>query len=82
MYIADSAMVTPKNLEEIGPNFFITRLPFSYKETDRVVAEAVADDCWLQVGGHRTGQVCAGKATQERSAHSPCSDVFHRWSHR
>ena len=50
VYIADSAMVTPKNLEEIGPNFFITRLPFSYKETDRVVAEAVVDDCWLQVG--------------------------------
>lgn len=50
VYIADSALVTPDNLNEIGPNLFITRLPFTYKETDRVVAEAVADDCWAEVG--------------------------------
>lgn len=50
VYIADSAMVTPENLNEIEPNLFITRLPFTYKETDRVVAEAVADECWAQVG--------------------------------
>ena len=50
VYIADSALVTPDNLNEIGPNLFITRLPFTYKETDRVVAEAVAEDCWAEVG--------------------------------
>jgi hypothetical protein len=50
VYIADSALVTPDNLNEIGPNLFITRLPFTYKETDRVVAEAVAEDCWAVVG--------------------------------
>ena len=50
VYIADSALVTPDNLNEMGPNLFITRLPFTYKETDRVVAEAVAEDCWSEVG--------------------------------
>ncbi|MBU4193970.1 MAG: IS1634 family transposase [Actinobacteria bacterium] len=41
VYISDSAFVTPKNLKAIGDNLFITRLPFSYKETDRVVTDAV-----------------------------------------
>lgn len=50
VYIADSAMVTPENLNEIDQNLFITRLPFTYKEADRVVAEAVAGDCWADVG--------------------------------
>ena len=39
VYIADSAMVTPQNLEALGDNLFITRLPFSYKEAERVVLE-------------------------------------------
>jgi len=34
VYVADSAMVTPKNLEALGDNLFITRLPFNYKETE------------------------------------------------
>ncbi len=50
VYIADSALVTPDNLDEIEPNLFITRLPFNYKEANRVVAEAVVDDVWADVG--------------------------------
>ncbi len=50
VYIADSALVTPDNLDELDPNLFITRLPFTYKETNRVVAEAVAENCWAEVG--------------------------------
>lgn len=50
LYIADSAMVTPDNLLAIGENLFVTRLPFSYNEADRVVAEAVAQDDWKSVG--------------------------------
>ncbi len=50
VYIADSALVSPDNLTQIDPNLFITRLPFTYKETDRVVAEAVAEDCWVELG--------------------------------
>jgi hypothetical protein len=34
-------MVTPANLQAIGDNLFITRLPATYAETERVVAEAV-----------------------------------------
>ncbi|GFP42850.1 hypothetical protein HKBW3C_01974, partial [Candidatus Hakubella thermalkaliphila] len=49
VYITDSAMVTPKNLEAIGDNFFITRLPFNYKETDRVVLEAARKGEWTKV---------------------------------
>jgi transposase len=41
VYIADSAMVTPANLEAIGDNLFITRLPFTYSETEMVISEAV-----------------------------------------
>jgi len=50
LYIADAAMVTEDNLRAIGENIFVSRLPFSYNETSRVVAESVADDCWEQVG--------------------------------
>ena len=46
VYIADSAMVTPKNLEAIGNNLFITRLPANYKETGRVIADAVNKGKW------------------------------------
>ncbi|MDI6800399.1 MAG: IS1634 family transposase [Actinomycetota bacterium] len=49
VYIADSAFVTPKNLEALGENLFITRLPFTYKQTDRIIAEAVRKDEWIAV---------------------------------
>jgi len=49
VYIADSALVTPKNLQAIGDNLFITRLPFTYKETERVVLEAVRKGEWTRV---------------------------------
>jgi len=49
VYIADSALVTPKNLQAIGDNLFITRLPFSYKEAERVVLEAVRKGEWTRV---------------------------------
>ena len=31
VYIADSAMYTLRNLEALGDNLFITRLPFNYR---------------------------------------------------
>jgi len=49
VYVADSAFVTPGNLEAIGDNLFITRLPFTYKQADRAVDEAVAKDGWTAV---------------------------------
>ena len=46
IYIADAAMVTPANLEAVGGNLFITRLPFTYGEAERVVSEAVEQGVW------------------------------------
>ncbi len=50
VYVADSAMVTKGNLAIIADNLFLTRLPFSYKETSRVVSETVATGNWEEVG--------------------------------
>ena len=51
IYIADSAMVTEQNLEAIGETTqFITRLPATYKEHERVVHEAVAAGAWTDYG--------------------------------
>jgi len=49
VYISDSTIVTPENLKAVGDNLFITRLPFSYKEADRVVLEAVRKGEWTRV---------------------------------
>ena len=46
VYIADSALVTARNLEVIGENLFITRLPFTYAEAERVVSEALLGGAW------------------------------------
>lgn len=50
LYIADAAMVTEDNLRVIADNAFVSRLPFTYNEASRVVAEAVAEDSWEEVG--------------------------------
>ena len=50
IHVADSALVTESNLEEMGENLFITRLPFNYSEAARVVTQAVARDQWTPVG--------------------------------
>ena len=50
VYVANSAMVTKDNLDAMGNNLFITRLPFSYNETDRVVREAISEDNWTEIG--------------------------------
>jgi transposase len=51
IYIADSAMVTAANLEQIGERTrFITRLPASYNEHERVILDAIEADDWQEVG--------------------------------
>ena len=50
LYVADSALVTEENLSQMGDNRFVTRLPFSYAETARAVAAAVAAGAWQEVG--------------------------------
>jgi transposase len=51
IYIADSAMVTRKNLEKIGDDIqFISRLPATYKECSRLIKEAIRKDEWVELG--------------------------------
>ncbi len=50
IYIADAALVTEDNLAALGDTLFITRLPATYNECGRLVAEAVAHNSWEEVG--------------------------------
>ena len=50
VYVADSAMVTERNLDAIGPNRFISRLPATYDECERAMAEAVVAGAWTEIG--------------------------------
>lgn len=51
IYIADSALITEENLKDIGDDMlFISRLPASYHECQRVIGEAVKEDAWDEIG--------------------------------
>jgi transposase len=50
IYIADAALVTADNLAALRDTLFITRLPATYSECGRVIAEAVAHNAWEEVG--------------------------------
>jgi transposase len=50
IYVADAALVTEDNLAELGDTLFITRLPATYHECGRLMAEAVAHNAWEEVG--------------------------------
>ena len=64
IYIADSAAVTKKNLKTMGKDIlFISRLPATFKECDRVIKEAVLKDTWENIG-----VIVQTKPTQKRPA--------------
>jgi transposase len=50
IYVADAALVTEDNLAALGDTLFITRLPATYNECGRLIAEAVAHNTWDEVG--------------------------------
>lgn len=52
VYVADSAFVTPDNLQSADQKKiqFLTRLPATYKECSRAIGEAVAADNWIEIG--------------------------------
>ena len=50
IYVADAALVTEDNLAALGDTLFITRLPATYNECERLIAEAVAQDTWEEIG--------------------------------
>src|SRR5215470_4957601 len=50
IYIADAALVTADNLAALRDTLFITRLPATYSECGRIIAEAVARNQWTEIG--------------------------------
>lgn len=50
VYVADSAMITEPNLEAIGSNNFISRLPATYAVCKQAIAEAVDAQSWESIG--------------------------------
>lgn len=52
VYVADSAFVTPDNLKSADQKEiqFLTRLPATYNECSRAIAEAVTADNWIEIG--------------------------------
>ena len=52
VYVADSALVTPDNLEKAKDRNvkFLTRLPATYKACGRAISEAVFADDWIDIG--------------------------------
>ena len=51
IYIADSAMVTQKNLLAMGDDtLFISRMPATFSECSKVISEAVKKDQWKDIG--------------------------------
>jgi len=50
IYVADAAFVTEDSLAALRDTLFITRLPATYSECGRVIAEAVAHNHWETVG--------------------------------
>lgn len=51
IYIADSAMVTGKNLKVIGDDIqFISRLPANFAECTLLIKKAIAADDWTELG--------------------------------
>ena len=50
VYVADSAMVTEKNLAAMGPSRFISRLPATYTACEKAIGEAVDSGTWTGLG--------------------------------
>ncbi|MBA4070649.1 MAG: transposase [Gemmatimonas sp.] len=65
VYVADSAMVTEKNLSAVGTNQFLSRLPATYNDCARVIAEAVTTDAWVPLGP---------LAEHAADPHRPCAE--------
>ena len=50
VYVADSAMVTEKNLATLGENRFISRLPATYSACAQAISQAIDAGLWIDLG--------------------------------
>ena len=69
VYVADSAMVTEKNLVAMGPNRFISRLPATYAACAQAIGEAVDSGTWVGLGylAENAGTAARPSATYKAS---------------
>jgi transposase len=50
VYVADSALVIEKNLNDMESNLFVSRLPATYSECHRAIEDAVSSNHWVDLG--------------------------------
>ena len=50
IYVADCKLITAENLKQLGDMLFISRFPATYKEHDRIIAQAIKDGQWEELG--------------------------------
>ena len=50
IYVADCKLVTAENLKQLGDMYFISRFPATYKEHDRIIAQAIEAGQWEEHG--------------------------------
>lgn len=81
VYVADSAMVTEKNLAALGANRFISRLPATYGACVEAIGEAVDSGRWVDLGYLADN---AGTVARPRATYKTCetSVVLHGQTYR
>jgi transposase len=81
VYVADSAMMTKDNLDAMGPNLFVSRLPANYSECARAISEAVDAQEWIHLGNLAEHPSTASRPCAEYKAFET-SVVLHGKSYR
>jgi len=76
VYVADSAMVTEINLDATGPNRFISRLPATYAECGRAIADAVGFGEWVHIGCLAENTAGKGRPSAEYKAFETTVELY------
>lgn len=76
IYVADSAVVTEDNLAEIDKNYFITRLPATYKECGKVITEAVLANKWIEIGPIAITKPTKNRPIAKYKAFETCVELY------
>jgi len=50
VYVADCKLITTENLKQLGDTHFISRLPATFKEHDRLIGQAIEAGHWEELG--------------------------------
>jgi len=69
VYVADSAMITEKNLRSLGANKFVSRLPGNYATCNATIIEAVNTNKWTDLGSVAEG---TGSSNRPIASYKAC----------